>query len=221
MHIDIISDTVCPWCYIGKRRLERALALRPDLEVDITWRAYQLNPDMPPEGKDRRAHYEAKFGTVEKAKEITKVITDVAKEEELDLEFGKIGRMPNTLGSHRLVRWAGSAGCQDDVVERLFKAYFIEGRDVGNPEVLAEIAVEAGMDADLVRELLDTGADEKLVREEDAMARQMGVTGVPCFIIDQKYSVMGAQDPEAFLQVFDAVAREAAVSFAEPAPPSD
>lgn len=219
MHIDIISDTVCPWCYIGKRRLERALALRPDLKVDITWRAFQLNPDMPPEGKDRQAHYQAKFGDGEKLKQIIETITGIAKEEDLDLDFANIKRMPNTLASHRLVRWAGSAGCQDAVVENLFKAYFIEGRDVGDTGVLLELAIEAGMDADLVDGLLNSDADETLVREEDALARQMGVTGVPCFIVDQKYSIMGAQDTEAFLQVFDAVARDASISFAEAPPP--
>lgn len=221
MHIDVISDTVCPWCYIGKRRLERALALRPDLQIDITWRAYQLNPDMPPEGKDRQAHYQAKFGDAEKTKQITETIAGIAKEEDLDMDFAGMSRMPNTLASHRLVRWAGSAGCQDAVVEALFKAYFIDGRDVGDSDVLLDIAIKAGMDADLVRDLLDSGADEKLVREEDALARQMGVTGVPCFIVDQKYSIMGAQDTEAFLQVFDTAVREASISFAEPASPSD
>jgi predicted DsbA family dithiol-disulfide isomerase len=220
MHIDIISDTVCPWCYIGKRRLERALEQRPDLEVDITWRAYQLNPDMPPGGKDRDAHYRAKFGSLEKTKEITESLAGVAREEKLDLEFAKIERMPNTLGSHRIARWAASANCQDDVIERLFKAYFIDGRDVGDVDVLVDIAGAAGMDPELVRDLLVSGADEDLVREEDALARQMGVTGVPCFIVDQKYSIMGAQDPEAFLQVFDAVARDSSPE-AEPASPSE
>jgi predicted DsbA family dithiol-disulfide isomerase len=215
MRIDIISDTVCPWCYIGKRRLERALAQRPDLDVEITWRAYQLNPDMPPEGKDRNAHYRAKFGSVEKTEKIIETIAGVAREENLDLEFSKIERMPNTLASHRLARWAGSAGCQDDVIERLFKAYFVEGRDIGDMDVLVDIAGAAGMDRDLVRDLLASDADQDLVREEDALARQMGVTGVPCFIVNQKYSIMGAQEPEAFLQVFDAAVRESSLPVAD------
>ncbi len=189
--------------------------------MEITWRAYQLNPDMPSEGKDRAEHYQAKFGSLEKTKQITETIAGLAKEEKLDLEFSKIKRMPNTLASHRLARWAGSAGCQDDVIERLFTAYFIEGKDVGDTDVLVGIAEDAGMDADLVRDLFASGADEDLVREEDALARQMGVTGVPCFIVNQKYSIMGAQEPEAFLQVFDAAERDGSISFAEPASPSE
>jgi len=218
MQIDVISDTVCPWCYIGKRRLEKAMAMRPDLEFNITWRAYQLNPQMPSEGKDRDEHYQAKFGSPEKTAQITKTIADVGREDDLDLAFDKIERMPNTLASHRLVRWAGSAGCQDEVVEGLFKAYFTEGRDVGDVGVLAEVASEAGMDADLVRDLLNSDADENLIKEEDALARQMGVTGVPCFIFDQKFPLVGAQEPEAFLQIFEAVMRAEDISIAEPAP---
>jgi predicted DsbA family dithiol-disulfide isomerase len=221
MHIDIISDTVCPWCYVGKRRLEKAMALRPDIEFDITWRAFQLNPDMPLEGKDRREHYEAKFGSAERTAQLTDNITNVAREENLDLIYDKIDRMPNTLASHQLIRWSGSAGCQDDVVERLFEAYFTKGQDIGDTAVLSQVAADAGMDGELVSELLENAADQNLVKEEDALARQMGVTGVPCFIVDQKFSLVGAQEADAFLQVFDAAVREAAISVAEPSPAPD
>ncbi|HIF08830.1 MAG TPA: DsbA family oxidoreductase, partial [Sneathiellales bacterium] len=216
MHVDVISDTVCPWCYIGKRRLERAMAMRPDLEFSITWRAYQLNPDMPLEGKDRNEHYQAKFGSLEKTAQITKTITDLGAEDDLDLAFDKIERMPNTLASHRLARWAASAGCQDAVIEGLFRAYFTEGRDIGDVEVLLEVAESASMDIKVVRDLLNSDADEEMIKEEDALARQMGITGVPCFIFDQKFPLMGAQEPEAFLQIFEAVIRADAITVAEP-----
>lgn len=201
--VDIISDTICPWCLIGKRRFERALAQRPDLEVQVGWRPFQLNPDMPAEGADRKAYLEAKFGGEERARQIYDRIRDAGAEEGVDFDFHRIPRTPNTLDSHRLIRWAGAAGVQNDVVERLFQAYFTDGEDIGDRQVLLRIAEEAGMERGLVAELLEQGADLELVMKEDALARQMGVQGVPCFIIDRKYVVSGAQDPEIFLKAFD------------------
>ena len=214
--IDIISDTVCPWCLIGKRRFERALAQRPDLEVQVDWRPYQLNPDMPREGVDRETYLEAKFGGPERAQQIYDRIRDAGAEENIDFDFARIPKTPNTLDSHRLIRWAGSAGVQDLVVERLFQAYFENGEDIGDRQVLLAIAEEAGMDRGLVADLLEDEADTDLIRKEDTLARQMGVEGVPCFIIDRKYVVSGAQDPEVFLKAFEMAENDEDLQVEEP-----
>ena len=203
MRIDIVSDTVCPWCFIGKRRLERALAARPRIEARITWRPFQLNPDMPADGLDRESYLEAKFGGRERASRVYAAIRRSGGEEGIDFAFDKIARVPSTIDSHRLIQWSQSAGCQDAVVEILFRRYFQEGADIGGAEVLVEVAAEAGMDADLVRELLAKDADVALVKAEEISARQMGIGGVPFFIVESKYAISGAQDPGVFLQVFD------------------
>jgi len=154
MQIDIVSDTVCPWCFIGKRRLERALAMRPDVPVEIFWRPYRLDPTVPREGVDRRAYMKAKFGDSPRSAAMGEAIRSEGAGEGIDFAFDKIAKTPNTLDSHRLIRWAAGAGVQDAVVERLFKAYFIEGRDIGDAQVLTDVAGEAGMDTALVSELL-------------------------------------------------------------------
>ena len=205
MRIDIVSDTICPWCFIGKRRLERALAENRGLEAEITWRPFQLNPDMPEGGLDRASYLEAKFGGPERAREIYGAIRAAGEQEGLPFDFERIAKTPNTLNSHRLIHWAGTAGCQDAVVERLFELYFFEGADVSDHEVLVAVAREAGMDADMVADLLAKGSDLELVREEDMAARRMGIQGVPYFIIENKYAVSGAQDPQIFKQVFDLI----------------
>ena len=207
MKIDIISDNVCPWCYIGKRRLERALAQRDELEVEITWRPFQLNPDMPAGGLDREAYLNAKFGGAQRAEQIYAAIREAGDGEGIDFAFDKIARTPNTIDSHRLLHWAGQAGLQDAVVEVLFQRYFEEGADIGDREVLVAIAVQGGMDGDEVRARFERGDDLELVAAQDTNARQRGVAGVPYFIIAGKYAVSGAQDPSIFLQVLDLAAR--------------
>ncbi len=214
MLIDIVSDTVCPWCFIGKRRLERALAQRPGLAVEIGWRPFQLNPDMPEQGMDRQEYLALKFGGEERASRIYQTVRDAGAGEGIDFRFDLIRRTPNTLASHRLIRWAGSAGVQHDVVEQLFRRYFVEGADIGDPSVLVAVAEAAGMDAALVERLFAEGADAELVRAEDQVARDLGIQGVPCFIVDRKYAVSGAQDPEILLQVFDLAAQEAEAALA-------
>lgn len=205
MKIDIVSDTVCPWCFIGKRKLEKALAQRPDLDVEITWRPFQLHPDMPLEGADRKEFIAQKFGSHERAKELYSNVKTAGEAVEIPFNFDKIERSPNTLNSHRLLRWSESAGCQDAVAEILFRRFFIDGEDLGDQTVLIAAAKEAGMDSDLVEELLKNDTDLETVRQEDQMARQMGVSGVPYFIIDDKYALSGAQDPASFLAAFDQV----------------
>ena len=210
MLIEIFSDVICPWCFIGKRRLERALEQRPGLEVSIAWRAFQLNPWMPPEGIGRKAYLEAKFGSRD-ASRIYDGIRRVGAAEGIDFRFDRIPRTPNTLNAHRLIRLAATEGCQDAVVEALFQAYFLEGRDIGDLAVLADIGETAGLDA---RMPLEADAERASVRAEDARARQMGIQGVPCFIIDRSYAVSGAQEPEYFLPVFDLVQNGKAVAHA-------
>lgn len=203
MHINIISDTVCPWCYLGKAKFERALeAFRlehPDEEVTVTWRPFQLDPSLPKQGVDRKAYYRAKFGNNPQVRATGERIRDMGSALGITFNFDDIEISPNTLDSHRLIRWAQSAGCQDQVVSALFKAYFEDGRNIGDPKVLAEIARANGMDAELVTELLSEEVDEDLVRKDDMLAREMGVSGVPVFIIDQRFPIQGAQEPDTIL----------------------
>jgi len=217
MLIDVVSDTICPWCFIGKRRLARALLERPDMEFDVRWRAFRLDPTIPPEGVDRKAYLKAKFGDGERPRAMSEAIRQAGEAEDIAFAFDRIATTPNTIDSHRLIRWAGGAGLQDEVVEGLFKAYFEDGRDIGNIDVLVEIADEAGMDTALVADLLEDGADRELIEREDALAHRMGISGVPTFIFANKYAVSGAHDPETLLEIIDKVAKEQAES--EPAKP--
>ncbi|MBU6472242.1 MAG: DsbA family oxidoreductase, partial [Alphaproteobacteria bacterium] len=190
--------------------LAKALAQRPDVPFDVRWRAYRLDPTIPPEGYERKAYLQAKFGDTERVKAAGETIRQLGESLGIRFAFESIERAPNTLDSHRLIRWAGTAGVQDEVVERLFSSYFEQGRDISDRSVLREIAAEAGMDAELVADLLAQDADSALVEREDTLAHQMGVTGVPTFIIANKYAASGAQEPEAFLQIIDKVLSEAA-----------
>lgn len=209
MRIDIVSDTICPWCYIGKRRLERALAERPGRVREIVWRPFRLAPDMPAEGMAREDYLSTKFGSEEKAAAIYARIAEEGRSEGLDFAFDRIARTPATLDSHRLIRWADSAGCQDAVVEALFAAYFCDGRDISDHTLLARIAADAGMDGALVARLLAEGRDAELVAGEDMAARQAGISGVPTFIFENAYAVSGAQAPELLVRAIDQIAANA------------
>ncbi|MFK5998605.1 MAG: DsbA family oxidoreductase [Rhodobacterales bacterium] len=199
--LDIISDPICPWCYIGKTRLDRALEASPAHDFIIQWHPFQLNPTMPPQGMDRREYLETKFGGQEAALKVYGQIDQTARDMGLELNFAGIKRTPNTLDAHRLIHWAGIEGCQNAVVDRLFKAYFMEGRDISDPSVLVRIAGAAGMDSEATRRLLESDADCDLIRTNDAKSRQAGVQGVPAFIIDNHYVVTGAQPTEMWEQV--------------------
>lgn len=203
MQIDVISDTVCPWCYIGKRRLERALRLRPQMTFEIRWRPFQLDPSMPQEGRDRREHIESKFGSAEKLKPVLSALMQAGRDEGIAFAFDKITRTPNTLNSHRLIRWAHSLGVQDEIVEGLFRAYFCEGQDIGQTKVLAQIGDAVGMDGELVEELLTSDADIDTVSQQDSMARKFGVQGVPSFLLGGKTLITGAEDAESLASMID------------------
>jgi predicted DsbA family dithiol-disulfide isomerase len=210
MQIDIISDVICPWCFIGKRRLEKALALRPELVAEIAWRPFQLNPDMPPEGMERQSYLAAKFGGGAHAERIYTHVAEAGATADIAFAFDRIRRTPNTRDAHSLIRFAAAADCADRTVEALFRAYFIEGRDIGDRAVLTEIAGEVGLDAEAARRWLARKAELDHVLAEDRQARRLGINAVPCFIFERQYAVSGAQEPEFFLPVFDLVRSNAA-----------
>ncbi len=209
--IDVVSDVVCPWCYVGKRRLEKAIELA-GVPVAVRWHPFQLDPTIPPEGKSRRAYLEAKFGTAERIAELHRNISAAGASEGIDFAFDKIKVSPNTLNAHRLIRWAAEDGRQQAVVDALFHAYFLEGRDVGDREVLAEIAASAGMDRAKVAARLASDEDRDEVSAEIASAQEMGVTGVPTFILAGRYGVVGAQAPATLAEAFTQIAKAEAGS---------
>jgi len=214
MQIDVISDTVCPWCYIGKRRLERAMRLRSQIAFDVRWRPFQLDPTTPLEGVDRKAYMERKFGSSDKIRPIHNALLKAGEDEGIQFAFEKITRTPNTINSHRLIRWSHSMGVQDKLVELLFHRYFIDGADIGHLPTLIQIGADAGMDAELVEELLNSEADLEKVQHEDSMARKIGIEGVPTYLIGGKMLVSGAQDAEVLARAFDRVAAESEDSVA-------
>ncbi|MEQ8604054.1 MAG: DsbA family oxidoreductase [Marivibrio sp.] len=211
MQIDIFSDPICPWCFIGKKRLDAARALRPGLDLKIRWRAFQLNPDMPAGGMDRQTYLNVKFGGPDRAQELYGQIARVGQEVGIPFDFAGIPRTPNTLSAHRLIRFAQQPeqGKADALVEALFDAYFLENRDIGDRETLLELAQVAGLDLGAAAEILDQDAYAEEIRAEDAYARRMGIGGVPCFIVNGKYALSGAQEPESFLPLFDMAVQEA------------
>ncbi|MFA6154697.1 DsbA family oxidoreductase [Mesorhizobium sp.] len=206
--VDVVSDVVCPWCFIGQKRLDKAIAAIDDVEVHIRWRPFQLDPTVPPQGKDRREYMLAKFGSDERIREIHARIEPLGEAEGISFAFDAIKVAPNTLDAHRLIRWAGAAGeaVQNRLVRRLFQLNFEEGANIGDHAVLVEAAREAGMDASVVETLLPTDADVEAVRTEIATASRMGVTGVPCFLLEGKYAVMGAQDADTLADAIRQVA---------------
>jgi predicted DsbA family dithiol-disulfide isomerase len=205
MQIDIISDVVCPWCFIGKRRLEKALAMRPEIETEITWRPFQLNPDMPAEGMARADYIATKFGDSGHSRRIHQTIAEAGATVGIDFAFDKIKRSPNTRNAHRLIRYATKQGAGNDVVTRLFEGYFLQGRDVGDIATLAKIAAEAGLDEREARAFLSGDSERDEIVAEDRNARRLGVNAVPCYIFAGQYAISGAQEPEFFLPVFDLV----------------
>lgn len=203
MQIDFISDTICPWCFIGKRRLARAMAMRPNIIFDVRYRPYRLDASVPREGIDRALYLAARFGVDGKLEEAHRAIAAEGIKDGIDFAWSAILRTPNTVDSHRLIRWAEAQGIQDEVVERLFIAYFENGEDIGDIRVLADIADLCGMDGARTADLLESDTDIALVEREDQLAREMGVTGVPSMIFGNKIAVSGAREPEVLAMVID------------------
>jgi predicted DsbA family dithiol-disulfide isomerase len=196
VHVEVVSDIVCPWCYIGKHRLTAAIGLNPDVGVDINWRPYFLNPWIPREGIDRQTYLETKFGSVDRYDLIAERVAAAAAMEGLPYAPGRINRQPNTLDCHRIILWSRSATDPGRVKQRLMELYFAEGADLTDPKVLIQAAIECGMDGDLVRRLLGSDADVDRVEGEANSAREAGIDGVPCFIFGGSVIVTGAQSPE-------------------------
>ena len=214
MRLDIFSDPICPWCFIGKRRLERALAARPDLQIEVHWRAFQLNPEMPAEGMDRQLYLELKFGGPAAAQRIYDTIAEAGVSEKIDFDFGAIRRTPNTVNAHRLIRRAGLEGTQDTVVEALFSRYFLAGEDIGDAAVLMKIAEEAGLAPSDLEAFLAGAEESDVVRSEDALARRTGIQGVPTFIFANRFALSGAHEPEVLIQMFELAEQDGAVEVA-------
>jgi predicted DsbA family dithiol-disulfide isomerase len=206
--VDVISDVVCPWCYIGQKRLDKAVAALPDVNVDIRWRPYQLDPTIPPEGKDRKAYMLAKFGSEERLRQIHDRIVPLGAADGIEFAFEAIKIAANTLDAHRVIRWAASAGdgVQDKVTRALFAANFEKGEYIGDQAVLARIAGENGMDEAVVAALLATDVDKDAVQSEIENAQRMGDTGVPFFVLEGKYAVSGAQDAAVLADAIKQVA---------------
>ena len=210
MQIDIFSDPICPWCFIGKKRLDAARKLRPGIDLQIRWRAFQLNPDMPEAGMDRQTYLNVKFGGPDRAQELYGHIRRVGEDVGIPFRFDEIPRTPNTLAAHRLVRYAQQPEIDkaEALVEALFDAYFLKGRDIGDHEVLAAIADGVGIPKADALALLDGADYADEIRADDHYARRLGIGGVPCFIVNGKYALSGAQEPESFLPLFDMAEQE-------------
>lgn len=209
LRIDVISDCVCPWCYVGKRRLEEAMEATSDrFEFTVKWRPFQLAPDLPPEGKDWSEYVREKFGSQERLDQMHAHLREVGAEVGLDFAFEKIARAVNTLEAHRLIWMAGEVGLQSQMVEAVFAAYFTQGQDIGNRDVLVQIAEGIGLDRTKVRGLLDSEVGQEEVRYELSEPRRAGITAVPFYVVEGKFGVAGAQPAKAFVEAFERAARE-------------
>ena len=204
LNVDVISDVICPWCFIGKRRLEKAInALDGEHIVRVRWLPFQLNPTMPKEGISRKEYRTAKFGSWQNSQELDAKVVEVGKTEGIDFAFDRIERTPNTLEAHRLIWLAEKEDLQDAVVEALFRGYFTDGRDIGNQQTLIDVVAEAGLDRSKADGLLNSDDGQGAIKEANDLARRFRVEGVPFFIINGTLTLSGAQQPDAFLDAFN------------------
>ncbi len=210
IRIDVVSDIVCPWCFIGKRRLEKALALASDVPVEVHYRPYYLNEWIPAEGMSRDEYLTTKFGSPERYKGIAQRVQAAAAAEGLVYAVDSISRQPNTRDAHRLIRWAEGIGKAPDMKQRLMDLYFTEGADLSNEAVLVQAAADVGLDPEDVRAALDSDKDIAEIEQEVNAAKEAGIQGVPCFMLDGKYAISGAQEPEALAQAIQQVSAQAA-----------
>lgn len=203
VRIDVVSDVVCPWCFIGKRRLEKAMALKPDIPVEVYWHPYFLNDWIPREGISREDYLVTKFGSPERYAGIAQRVSAAAAEEGLTYAIDKISRQPNTLDAHRLIRWAGGIGKAAEMKQKLMDLYFTEGADLTNRAVLVQAATDIGLDPEDVREALASDKDVDEVSQEAQSAKEAGIEGVPCFIFGGRFAVSGAQAPEYLAEAIE------------------
>ena len=200
----MIFDTVCPWCYIGKRRMEQALALRPHVDIDLVWRPFLLNREIPADGIDRTAYLIRKFGSEARVRRIYGAIAQAGESVDIEFAFDRIDRTPNSVDSHRLIRYALLNGTNPRIVEALFFEYFIEGLDIGRQDVLQEIGARDGLDGDAIGAYLKSEEDIDFVYDENTRAHRMGVNGVPAFVFNEKMIISGAQEPQILARMIDA-----------------
>jgi predicted DsbA family dithiol-disulfide isomerase len=208
--IDIVSDVVCPWCYLGKARLDLAIAeVQDTVGVEVNWRPYQLNPDYPPEGVDQKKALAAKLGGADKVEQAHRMLTELGQQVGIHYDFDAIKIGPNSMDAHRLLLWAHTEGrdVQNRVVEAIFKAFFEEGRNIGDHAVLLDIAERAGLDRAVIAQLLASDADKDTIRSEIDAVTRMGVSGVPFFILDHQFAISGAQTPEVLVGALRDIAR--------------
>lgn len=204
LNIDVYSDVICPWCFVGKHRLERALAaVKNRFEARVTWHPFELNPDMPKEGLDRKAYRSAKFGSWEKSLALDEQVKTAGASEGISFRHDLMKRTPNTFDAHKLILLAGREGVQGKVVDGIFNGYFIEGKDVGSREILIEIATAAGMVAERVKTFLESDEGTNAVNKAEAKGRELRINGVPNFIINNRVSFSGAQSVETFIGAFE------------------
>jgi len=208
LQIDIVSDVVCPWCYIGKRRIENALALAPDIPVEVHWRPFFLNPWVPREGISREEYLTAKFGSVEAYKGIAGRVVTAAGEEGLTYRPDRVKRQPNTIDCHRLIHWSDAQGKSAEMKQRLMELYFRDGSDLTDNNVLVQAAADCGLDAEDVRRRLATEEDVALISAQAKDAADKGISGVPTFVFGQKYAVSGAQPAEQLARAIRQVSAE-------------
>lgn len=209
MTIDVYADIACPWCYLGRSRLKRALADRPGLDVSLNWRPFQLQPGLPSDGEDFRTVLEKKFGQWNRVEQMFERLERLGDDEGLTFDFDAIEAAPNTEDAHRLILWAQEQNRGDQLATRLFRAYFSEGRNVSQQDVLVECAVDVGLDADEARSLLQGDEYAQAVRDSQRQAQRRGVTGVPCYVFDDRHAVTGAQPVEVFSEALDTLEAEA------------
>lgn len=216
LQIDIISDVVCPWCFIGKRHLERALVLYRSAHPDagapkVSWHPFQLNPQLPASGMPRAEYTAAKFGGPERAREVYARVAEAGARAGIAFDFDRIEVQPNTVDAHRLIHLAGAHERQEDMVESLFRGYFLETQDLTQATTLAELAGRAGLKPEDTTQYLNSAEDRDLIAQEDQHARQIGVEGVPFFIFNRKYAVSGAQPPELLLEAMERAEQESPI----------
>jgi predicted DsbA family dithiol-disulfide isomerase len=201
--IEVVFDLVCPWCFLGIRRLRRMLRSRPDVAAELIWRPFLLNPDLAPQGVPRQEYLVRKFGGEERARRLHGTIAELGRAEGLDFRFDRIRRVPHSLDAHRLVRWAGRFGAADTMVDAVFEAYFMDGADIGDAAVLAAIAGRLGLEAPAARRFLATVAEVEAVHADNLRAHRLGINGVPCFVVAGRHAIAGAQEPEVLERLLD------------------
>jgi predicted DsbA family dithiol-disulfide isomerase len=203
LSIEVVHDLVCPWCYLGLRRLMRTLRSRPDIAFDLVWRPFLLNPDMPRAGMTRADYVVRKFGGEERARRLYGSIAEIGRAEGVMFRFERIRRTPSSIDAHRMVRWASAAGCGSEMVEALFSAHFTDGRDIGDAQVLIAVASSIGLDPNDAHEFLFGDAEADTIHAENLRAHRLGINGVPCFVVGGRHAIAGAQEPEVIERLLD------------------